>query len=174
MGIVSLDGDKTLDWVVFTGATVSGDRDQMPARAYRMNPSSSGNFAETARKGIPVFFETAGKELTPTAATSAKTGRAKAGHGWDISLRVPKQHKGPMIISLYVFQQWCAFDVVVTMHNGEEIKFQIPKQDPGVLRIPIEIPKPRGGQFYAVKITTSKDTSGDFAMGLSGIHIEKR
>jgi serine/threonine protein kinase len=98
-GLVNLDGEKTLDWVVFTGANVSGARDQMPDRAYRMNPSSSGNFTEAARKGIPVFFEAGGKELTPMAATSAKAGKAKAGQGWDISMRVPKQHKGSMFRS---------------------------------------------------------------------------
>ena len=175
MGLVNLDGEKTLDWVVFTGANVSGAKDQMPERAYRMNPSSSGNFTEAARKGIPVFFEVGGKELTPMAATSAKAGNAKAGDGWNISLRVPKQHKGSMLVTLYMFQEWCAFDVEVTMHNGEKIKLEnIPKQDPGVLRIPIEIPKVRKGKFYQIKITASKDTTGDFEMGLNAVHIEGR
>ena len=174
-GLVNLDGEKTLDWVVFTGANVSGKRDQMPERAYRMNPSSSGNFKEAVRKGIPVFFEAGGKELTPMAATSAKAGKAKAGQGWNISLRVPSQHKGSMLVTLYMFQEWCAFDVEVTMHNGEKIKLQnIPKQDPGVLRIPIEIPKVRKGKFYQIKITASKDTTGDFSMGLNAVHVEGR
>ena len=175
MGLVNLDGEKTLDWVVFTGANVSGKRDQMSERAYRMNPSSSGNFTEAARKGIPVFFEVGGKELTPMAATSAKAGNAKAGQGWNISLRVPEKHKGSMLVTLYMFQEWCALDVEVTMHNGEKIKLQnIPKQDPGVLRIPIEIPKVRKGKFYNIKITASKDTTGDFEMGLNAVHIEGR
>ena len=179
-GLVNLDGEKTLDWVVFTGANVSGKRDQMPERAYRMNPSSSGNFKEAVRKGIPVFFEAGGKEFTPMAATSAKAGNAKAGNakagqGWNISLRVPSQHKGSMLVTLYMFQEWCAFDVEVTMHNGEKIKLEnIPKQDPGVLRIPIEIPKVRKGKFYQIKITASKDTTGDFSMGLNAVHIEGR
>ena len=174
-GLVNLDGEKTLDWVVFTGANVSGKRDQMPERAYRMNPSSSGNFKEAVRKGIPVFFEAGGKEFTPMAATSAKAGNAKAGQGWNISLRVPSQHKGSMLVTLYMFQEWCAFDVEVTMHNGEKIKLQnIPKQDPGVLRIPIEIPKVKKGKFYQIKITASKDTTGDFSMGLNAVHIEGR
>ena len=175
MGLVNLDGEKTLDWVVFTGANVSGKRDQMSERAYRMNPSSSGNFTEAARKGIPVFFEVGGKELTPMAATSAKAGNAKAGQGWNISLRVPEKHKGSMLVTLYMFQEWCALDVEVTMHNGEKIKLQnIPKQDPGVLCIPIEIPKVRKGKFYNIKITASKDTTGDFSMGLNAVHIEGR
>ena len=175
MGLVNLDGEQTLDWVVFTGANVSGKRDQMSERAYRMNPSSSGNFTESARKGIPVFFEAGGKELTPMAATSAKAGKAKAGQGWNISLRVPEKHKGSMLVTLYMFQEWCALDVEVTMHNGEKIKLQnIPKQDPGVLRIPIEIPMVRKGKFYQIKITASKDTTGDFEMGLNAVHIEGR
>ena len=174
-GLVNLGGEQTLDWVVFTGANVPGAKDQMPERAYRMNPSSSGNFTEAARKGIPVFFEVGGKELTPMAATSAKAGNAKAGQGWNISLRVPEKHKGSMLVTLYMFQEWCALDVEVTMHNGEKIKLQnIPKQDPGVLRIPIEIPKVRKGKFYNIKITASKDTTGDFEMGLNAVHIEGR
>ena len=174
-GLVNLDGEKTLDWVVFTGANVSGERDQMSERAYRMNPSSSGNFTESARKGIPVFFEAGGKQLTPMAATSAKAGKAKAGQGWNISLRVPEKHKGSMLVTLYMFQEWCALDVEVTMHNGEKIKLQnIPKQDPGVLRIPIEIPMVRKGKFYQIKITASKDTTGDFEMGLNAVHVEGR
>jgi hypothetical protein len=175
MGLVNLDGEKTLDWVVFTGANVSGDRDEMPERAYLKTSSSTDDFTEAARKGIPVFFEAGGKELTPMAATSAEAGKAKAGQGWNILIRVPEKHKGSMLVTLYMFQEWCALDVVVTMHNNEKIKLQnIPKQDPGVLCIPIEIPKVREGKFYQIKITASKDTTGDFSMGLNAVHIEGR
>lgn len=172
-GIVSLEGEKILDWVVYTGAKVSAAKDQNPARAYRLNTTTAGKFSEAARK-MPVWFETGGKELEPKAATGAKTGNAKAGEGWSISLRVPKQHKGPMLVKLYVFQEWAAFDIAVTLANGEVVDLQTPIQDPGVLLIPIEIPKPKGGQFYTVKITSAKDATGDFAMGLNAVVVEKR
>ena len=173
MGLVKLDGEKTLDWAVFTGARVSDKIERKPEGSYRINPSKIGKFSEVARKGIPVFFETGGKKLKPMAATSAKAGKAKAGHGWNILLRTPKQHQGPMIISLYVFQEWCGFDVEVET-PGKKLAFKVPKQDPGVLCIPIEIPKPKKGGFYNINITAAKDTTGEFAMGLNAVHIEGR
>ena len=172
-GKVTLGGEKTLDWVVLTGASAAGDREQNSGRDYRMNLSPAGRFTEAARDGIPAVFEVEGKELRPRLATDKAKG-AKGGNGWDVQFRVPKKHRGSLIISLYVFQEWCALDIEVTLHNGEKINFQIPKQEPGVLAIPIEIPKPRSAAFYNVRVTAAEDTSGDFAIGLSGVHIEKR
>jgi len=42
------------------------------------------------------------------------------------------------------------------------------------VRVPIEIPNPKKGGFYGIKVTSAKDTSGDFAMGLCGIVVETR
>ena len=112
--------------------------------------------------------------MAKKAATGAKTGNAKAGDGWSIGIWVPKQHKGSMLVKLYVFQQWAAFDIAVSLPNRDVVDFQVPIQDPGDVLIPIEIPKPKGGQFYTVKITSAKDATGDFAMGLNAVVVEKR
>ena len=172
-GIVSLEGEKILDWVVYTGANISSGRAENPGRQFRISASTTAKFSEAARK-MPVWFETGGKELEPKAATGAKTGNAKAGDGWSIGFRVPKQNNGPVLVTLCVFQQWAAFDIAVSLPNREVVGFQVPKQDPGVLRIPIEIPKPKKGGFYTVKITCAKDSMGDFAMGLNAVVVEKR
>ncbi|MGB2092314.1 MAG: serine/threonine protein kinase [Akkermansiaceae bacterium] len=172
-GIVSLEGEKILDWVVYTGANISSGRAENPGRQFRISTSTAGKFSEAARK-MPVWFETGGKELEPKAATGAKTGNAKAGDGWSIGIWVPKQNNGPVLVTLCVFQQWAAFDIAVSLPNRDVVDFQVPKQDPGVLRIPIEIPKPKKGGFYTVKITCAKDSMGDFAMGLNAVVVEKK
>ena len=172
-GLVNLDGEKTLDWKVLSGARLSDKNDEKPRRPYRIYLSTEGQFVEVKKKDIPVFFEVGVKELTPSIVTSNKL-RAKAGNGWNILMRPPKSHKGSMLVNLYMFQEWCAFDIEVVFNNGEAVQFNVPALDPGVIHIPIEIPNTKVGKFYQIKITASKDTTGDFSMGLNAVHVEGR
>ena len=78
------------------------------------------------------------------------------------------------LVNLYMLQEWCGFDVEVTLPNKEKVPFSVPALDAGVTHIPLEIPNAKGGKFYNIKITASKDTTGDFTMGLNAVVIEKR
>ena len=172
-GLVNLDGEKTLDWLVLSGATTGGEKDQKPGKPYGINLTTEGKYKEAKKKDIPVFFEVAGKEYTPSVSTSNKLG-AKAENGWNVFMKLPKSHKGSLLVNLYMLQEWCGFDVEVTLDNKDVVALAVPALDPGVIHIPIEIPNAKGGKFYNIKITAASDTTGDFAMGLNAVHIEGR
>ncbi|MGB2402228.1 MAG: serine/threonine protein kinase [Akkermansiaceae bacterium] len=172
-GLVNLDGENTLDWMVLSGATTSGKKDQQAGKPYRINVTTQGRYQEVEKKGMPVFFEVKGNEYTPNVGTSNKLG-AKAGNGWNVLMRLPKNHKGSMLVNLYMLQEWCGFDVEINLGNEDVVDLVVPALDAGVTHIPIEIPNAKGGNFYNIKITASKDTTGDFAMGLCAVHVEKR
>jgi hypothetical protein len=170
-GLVNLDAGKTLDWMVLSGASTGDKKNRMAGKPYRINVTTVGNYQE-AKRDIPVFFEMKGKEYAPGVNTSNKLG-AKAGDGWSVLLRLPRGHKGSMLVTLYMLQEWCGFDVEVTLPSRRVVSFAVPALDPGVTRIPIEIPNAKGGGFYEIKIK-AKDATGDFAMGLNAVHVESR
>jgi serine/threonine protein kinase len=172
-GLVNLDGEKVLDWSVLSGASTGGDKDKMPAGSCFLYVSTKGRYNEAKKNDIPVFFEAGGKEYAPSVNTSNKMG-AKPGNGWYIIIRAPKQTKGSILVNLYMLQEWCGFDVEVTLPNKEKVPFSVSALDAGVTHIPLEIPNVKGGKFYVVKITASKDTAGDFAMGLNAVVVEAR
>ena len=172
-GLVNLDGENTLDWMVLSGAATGGKKDQKAGKPYRITVTTQGRYQEVKKSGIPVFFESKGKEYTPNVSTSNKSG-AKAENGWNVLMRLPKSHKGTILVNLYMLQEWCGFDVEVTLPNKEKVPFSVPALDAGVTHIPLEIPNAKGGKFYNIKITASKDTTGDFTMGLNAVVIEKR
>lgn len=128
-------------------------------------------------KKVPVKFKAGEDELIPKAATDSKKGhKAKLDDGWEIILRVPKKHKGPLIVSLYMTQWNNDFAIAVTMPDGKEVvKLSVPKQDPGVIQIPLEIPEPKAGGFYSIIITAaSSDPKKGYSMGINAVHIESR
>jgi serine/threonine protein kinase len=170
-GLVNLDAGKTLDWMVLNGASTGDKKNRMAGKPYRINVTTVGNYQE-AKRDIPVFFEMKGKEYAPGVNTSNKLG-AKAGDGWSVLLRLPRGHEGSVLVTLYMLQEWCGFDVEVTLSSRRVVSFAVPALDPGVTRIPIEIPNAKGGGFYEIKIK-AKDATGDFAMGLNAVHVESR
>ncbi|MDG1357413.1 MAG: hypothetical protein P8P36_04390 [Akkermansiaceae bacterium] len=172
-GLVNLDGDKVLDWLVLSGDSTDGDKAKMPAGSCSIRVTKEGAFQEAKKNDIPVFFEAGGKKYSPSVSTSNKMG-AKSGNGWSATIRAPKKSKGSMLVNIYVLQEWCGFDVEVTLPNKEKVPFSVPALDAGVTHIPLEIPNVKGGKFYVIKITASKDTTGDFAMGLGAVVVEAR
>ena len=128
-------------------------------------------------KNVPVKFKGGEEDLVPMAATDSKKGHnAKLGDGWEIIMRIPKKHNGSVIVSLYMTQWNNDFDIAVTMPDGKEIiKLSVPKQDPGVVKIPMEIPKPKPGGFYSIKITaSSSDPKKGYSMGINAVLVESR
>ncbi|NNJ86786.1 MAG: hypothetical protein HKP20_06415 [Akkermansiaceae bacterium] len=80
------------------------------------------------------------------------------------------------MVNLYMLQSGCDFDVSVTMPDGKEvISFEVPKNEPAVVKIPLEIAKPKPGGFYSISITAKTgDPKTKFTMGLNAVQIESR
>jgi hypothetical protein len=186
-GLVNLHGENTLDWLVLSGAALSDKRDRMLTgscglyvtmkernnEAEKSDDEAKKSYDEAKKSDIPVVFKAAGEQYKPSVITSNKL-RAEAGDGWNVFMRVPKSHKGSMLVNLYMLQEWCGFDVEINLGNDDVVDLFVPALDAGVTHIPIEIPNAKGGKFYNIKITASKGTTGDFVMGLCAVHVEKR
>ncbi len=178
--LVDLETDKTLDWMVATGAPASSNRKERETGHYIQSVFSKGDFNEFAMKKVPVKFKAGKEELVPMAATDSKKGHnAKLDEGWEMILRIPQKHKGSVIISLYMTQWQNDFDVAVTMPDEEVIMFSVPAQTPGVVKIPFEIPDPQAGGFYTIAITAASANSKEspkvnVTMGINAIHVEGR
>lgn len=176
--VVDLNTGKTLDWIVAIGAPAASNRAEKDNGNYVQSVFASGDFVEFAMQNVPVRFKSAKeKSIIPKAATDTKKKhKAELGDGWEVMLRIPKKHKDSVIINLYMTQWNCDFDVAVTMADGKDvIQLKVPKQDPGVVKIPLEIPKPKSGGFYNIKITAaSSDPANGFTMGINAIHVESR
>ena len=130
MELVTLGGEKSLDWKVATGASVSSGRQKHKGNFVKQI-STLGKFSEYANEKIPLYFEAGEQELRPKAVTD-KAKRAKPGDGYMVTIQVPKQHKGSMIVTLYMFQSFCAYDIGVTIPGAREpFSIQTDKQGPG-------------------------------------------
>lgn len=175
--MVDLETDKTLDWMVVTGVPASSNRKEKEEGHYIQSIFAVGKFKGFAMKKVPVKFKAGEEELVPMAATDSKKGHnAKLDDGWEIIFRVPKKHEGSVIISLYMTQWHNDFDIAVTIPSEKEpIKLSVSKQEPGVIQIPLEIPKPKAGGFYSIKITTaSSDPKEGYSMGINAVLVESR
>jgi len=166
--VVDLESENTLDWLVAAGGP-------LPVKnvggQYIYSSSPKGNFKEIAMKNVPVHFKLGKGELI----TSEKGSKAKLGEGWQVLLRVPPKHKGSVLVSLYMTQIDADFEVAVTIGDDEIGKFPVSQKNPGVVKIPLEIPKPKAGGFYTIAITAaSEDPKMKFTMGVNAIHVERR
>ncbi len=174
---VDFDTEKTLDWTVAKGAPVWEKREEKPGASYILSLFPEGKFKEFVTKKTPVKFNTDQGEIIPVAITNTgKKHRAKVGCGWQTNLRFPPKHKGAVFVTFYMYQKDCDFDIkVIASSEKETFSFNVPAGEPGVVSIPIEFTSPKGGSFYSITITASKEgTKKNFAMGMHGIHVERR
>lgn len=174
---VNLDTEKTLDWTVATDAPASSKRKQKDGARYIQSILVSGAFKEFNMKKNPVGYTAAGEEVIPQAVTdSNKAHKAKPGEGWQTILSVPQKHKGPVIVIFYLVQSHCDFDIQVAGPNqNQPMKFKVSPSGPGVIKIPLEITNPEGGDFYTIKtLAATKDAKKVFSMGINAIHVESR
>lgn len=175
--VVNLDTAKTLDWTVATDAPASSKRKQKDGARYIQSILVSGAFKEFNMAKNPVSYTAAGEEVIPQAVTdSNKAHKAKRGEGWETVLSIPQKHKGSVIVIFYMVQSYCDFDIEVAgPRRGQPMKFNVSPSGPGVIRIPLEITNPRGGDFYTIKtLAATKGAKRVFSMGINGIHVESR
>jgi serine/threonine protein kinase len=172
--IIDLETAQTLDWIITTGA---------PA-AKKHIKKENGECMLTLRpfKGIrefkfpynPIRFKVGGKKIIPRTATDTKH-RAKMGQGWDVDFRIPKNHRGPLIITFYMTQWDCDIDFEVTDQNTKtSTTLKVPCTGNGVVKIPIKIPDAKARSFINIKVLiASMDPKLGCTMGLNGIQVMK-
>jgi serine/threonine protein kinase len=174
---VDLDREKTLDWTVVTDAPALSKRKEKDGARYIQSILVSGAFKEFDMDKNPVSYTAAGEDVIPKAATdSKKAHNAKQGEGWQTILSIPKKHKGPVIVTFYMIQSHCDFDIEVSAPRQDKpMKLKVTHGEPGVVKIPLEITGPKVGEFYTIKIlAASKDPKEGFSMGINGIHVGSR
>jgi len=179
--LVELDSAQTLDWSVIKGVPSSSEKSSKTQGGYISGIFPSGDFDEFEMAQAPLIFEGNGVKIAPRGAmTNVKKGTAEFGQGWEITLRIPKSHSGPVVVDLYMLQDECDFDVSVTLPKGKEViqmkvSYDAVGAEPGIVKIPVVIPKPVGGGFYTIKIlSASEDASAEFGMALSAVHVRRR
>lgn len=177
---VDLDTSGTLDWTMSKGASFS-DRVDHKDGTYITSVVTHGDYKEFQMPHAPLRFTGNSATSSPRGAmTDVGRGFAEFGDGWDVMLRVPKKHSGPLLVTFYLSQEGCDFSINVKMpDSGEMVNLKVNYAEvggtAGVVQVPLEIIDPVAGQFYLIKIlSTSEDLTQEFAMALNAIHIQRR
>jgi serine/threonine protein kinase len=175
---IPLDSGKTVDWTVVKGAPASSKRVMMKGGVYIRNIFAVGEFTEFIESQPMNSYSFSGVVIAPQkAVTNAKKGKAKEGEGWEVAIRVPETHQGPLLVTVFMLQKHCDFDVEVRstheINQGGVVRVHVPATTPGLVRIPLRIPNPVPG-YYSIRILAgSVDVAKGFEMGLSAILLER-
>ena len=177
---VPLDIETSLDWTIIQGVPSASERINKEEGAFITSISAYGEYKEFAMSYSPIEYSGNGQTVTPHGGmTNVEKGIAEFGQGWQIMLHIPKKHKGAIIITLYMLQDRCDFDIEVKEHDTNEVvtlsdPYTGVGATPGVVQIPIEIKNPTPGGFYTIKIlASSEDVSKEFAMALSAVLVQR-
>lgn len=164
-----------LDWSVTMGVPVSSSRERKEGGKYISNILQAGTFDEVDDKVAMLTFKAGDKTISSKGVTN-NTSKAEAGEGWEVYLRIPKKHKGPLLVSYYVIHQGCGVDISATAPKEESpIKFSVDSNGSGRSKILLEIPDPVPSGFYTFKILAGTTDSGEaFTFGLSGIQVSEK
>lgn len=171
-GPVDLEKGTVLDWSVTTGEPVSSTRQRMEGGKYISGVFPTGNFKEVADKDATATFRAGGRELVSKGVINAAT-KAEAGQGWEVSLRVPKSHEGPLLIRFYVLHMGCGFTVSANAGPGIDnpVAFDIDASDAGKSMVLLEIPEPAQGGFYTFRVVAGTPVDKAFSFGLGAIQV---
>jgi len=174
---IPLDGGKTIDWTVITGAPASSARVFMKGGSYIRNILAIGEFREFVGPQKMITYGAGGTVIAPQRSlTSSKKGGAKEGEGWEIHLLIPENHKGPLMVTLFMIQNQCDFNLEVRSthkkNKDKVVQLKIPKSNAGIVKIPLKIAKPMPGYYSIRVLATSADAARGFEMGLSAILLE--
>ena len=175
---VDFDGGGSLDWTIVNGAPASSKRVEKKDGSFIISIDARGGFKEFAMPHTLLNYTGDGQMIAPRGSmTDVRRGMAEFGQGWEVMLRIPKKHQGPLRVHLYMLQDRCDFDIEVKGHQTDEVvKFKVTYSEvgaiPGVVKIPLEIPQPIPGGFYSIKVlASSEDLAKKFAMALNAIYI---
>ncbi len=175
----SLDIQTSLDWTIIRGVPSASERINKEEGSFITSISSCGEYKEFEMPYSPVEYSGNGLKVTPHGGmTNVEKGMAEFGQGWQIMLHIPKKHQGAIIVTLYMLQDHCDFNIEVKEHETNEVVTLLDPyagvgSTPGVVQIPIEIKKPTPGGFYTIKIlASSENVAEEFAMGLSAVLVQ--
>lgn len=175
---IALGGKNTLDWTVVTGVPASSARSLMKGGQHIRNIVALGEFSERVSDNSTVVYQVGEQQIMPQrGVTGSKYGKAKEGDGWQIDVRLGEQDTGPLLLTLFMVQNQCDFLLEVrsthTSRKGEVVRITVPKQSPGVARIPLLIADPQPG-YYSVRVLAKNPSDAtDFEMGLSAVMLER-
>ncbi len=175
---IQLDGAKTVDWTVVTGAPASSERLLMKGGSYIRNILALGKFTEFVEEKKTITYRAGGSEVQPQRGlTSSNRGSAKEGEGWEVVLRIPETHKGDLLVTFYMIQVRCDFSIEVRSSQKEQenqvARYTVPQELPGLVAIPLLIPDPSPGYYSVRVLASSVSLAPGFEMGLSAILLEK-
>lgn len=175
---INFDGDQAIDWTVVTGVPASSARTFKKTGSYIRNILALGEFTELVASKPSVTYQAGGLIITPQrGVTGSKRGNAQQGNGWQIDLRVPKEHQGGLLVSLFMIQSHCDFLIEVRSthedNEGEVVKLSVLQKSPGVVRIPLSIADPKPGYYSIRVLADAPSVTDDFEMGLSAVLVER-
>ena len=177
---VPLDIETSLDWTIIRGVPSVSERINKEEGSFITSISACGEYKEFAMSDSPIQYSGNGQTVAPHGGmTNVEKGMAEFGQGWEIMLHIPKKHKGAIIVTLYMLQDRCDFDIEVKEHDTNEVvtlshPYTGVGATPGVVQIPIEIKNPTPGGFYTIKIlASSEDVTTEFAMALSAVLVQR-
>ena len=165
---------NTLDWLVTTGAPAASKHIRKKNGKYNLNLQALKGIQEFKFKYNPIQFKLGDKKIIPRAATDTAH-HAKKGHGWQVNLRPPKSHRGPLIVTFYMTQWNCDIDFEITDQSTKKtMTLTVPHTEDGVVKIPIEIPNATARSFINIKVLiASIHPKLGCTMGLNGIQVSK-
>lgn len=175
---IHLDTDKAIDWTVITGVPAASARVLKKGGRHISNILALGEFTELIDQKKRVSYTAGGSEITTQwCITNSKKGKAVEGEGWEIVVRIPEDHDGALLVTLFMIQVQCDFTLEVrsTHQSNEDIveKMTIPHTRSGLVKIPLIISQPLPG-YYAFRVkATSVNKSKGFEMGLSAVLLER-
>lgn len=174
--VVDVSESDTLDWLVTTGAPASSKHQKKTNGHYIQNILACNNIQEFKFIYNPIRIRIGEQNLIPRAATDTQEPQlAKIGQGWEVLLRPPAAHNGPLIVNLYITQWNCDITCEVKDQNNDlTVQLNVPRSTPGVVKIPIKIPNAKARQFFSIKILlASIDAKQGSTMGLNAIQVTK-
>lgn len=173
---VDLEVKGILDWSVTTGTPVSSSRERRDGGKYITSVFQSGKFQEFAGNKSTSFKFNAGDKELESKGISNRAKKLKAGQGWEVLLRIPQTHKGPLLVTCYVLHEGCGFTVAVSDSKEKKLgDFSIESNDAGKSRVLLEIPEPVPGGFYTFKVLVSGLVRDEpMAFGLGAIQVAER
>lgn len=177
---VNLDSGDTLDWTLINGVPSSSKRLDHKDGTYITSVFTRGDYKEYPMPNAPLQFTANSDSFSPRGAmTDVERGLAEFGDGWDVMLRVPKKHSGPLLVTFYLLVDSCDFKIELKTPDAKEVvNFKVNYAEvgatPGVIKVPLEISEPTPGGFYSIKIlSSSQDLTQEFGMGLNAIQVQR-
>ncbi|MFK7911700.1 MAG: serine/threonine protein kinase [Akkermansiaceae bacterium] len=172
---VDLEAGETLDWSVTTGVPISSSRKRRENGKYITNVLQTGKFKELVGKAGVIKYKAGDEDLVSKGVSNTKN-KVAAGKGWEVYIRIPNAHKGPLLVNCYVIHKGCGLDIIANAAKAKEpIKFSVEKNEIGKSNILLEIPDPVPSGFYTVKILAAEVEKGKpIVIGLGAIRVSEK